>query len=122
MNYESTNYSLRGNSLSELLKKLVGHSSVLVRDEIELAKQEVREELAIFREGAIMMVAGAMLCLVAFMSLVTALIIGLTYYISASLAAVLTGIALLSIGGITVFAGLKRLKKTFKRAGESLNP
>jgi len=123
MNYESLHqdYALRGDSLSELLKKLVGHSTVLVRDEIELAKQEVREELTFFRKGAIMIAAGALFCLIASMCLAAALIAGLTLYMSIGFAALATGVALLVIGGAVMYAGLKWLKKTTERAGESLN-
>jgi hypothetical protein len=56
------------------------------------------------------------------MSLATALVIGLTYYMTPGLAAVITGIALLIAGGMIVSVGLGQLRKTIERAGESLNP
>jgi hypothetical protein len=100
-------------SVSELLRRIVSHSTVLARDEIELTKQEAREKIVKLRNPAITLAVGTMICLIALMSLCAALVIGLTHYMSPSIAALITGAALGLIGIVIIFIGVVNVRRQF---------
>lgn len=58
-------------SVTELLKRLRDDSTMLIRDEVELAKTEMREKASVYSRNAISLVAGG---LVAYSALVILLI------------------------------------------------
>lgn len=103
---------MRRESLGELLTQLATESSGLVRDEIELVKQEMREKLRAFRSGIIMTTIGAIVGFVGFQVFCAALILLLSWFMIPVLAAVVTGLLLVLIGGGAAFVGLRQLKKT----------
>lgn len=112
MNHESIrDYPLnRRESLGELLGEILDHSTVLVRDEIELIKQEAREEAHHLTRGAIKLAIGAALLLVALIGLSAALVIVLANYMEPEVAALLTAVGLGLIGLILVLIGVRQLK------------
>ena len=69
-------------SLSELLGQLANNSADVVHDEIELVIQGIREKAAAARSGVVTVVTGAVVGFAAFLSLCTALIIGLSSYMA----------------------------------------
>ncbi len=95
----------------ELLKRIISHSTVLARDEVELTKQEMREKIDSLRNSAIALAAGALICLIALMSLCTALVISLTHYMSPSIAALITGGILGLIGTVIVMISLINVRR-----------
>jgi uncharacterized membrane protein YqjE len=102
--------------LSELLKRLAGEGTALVRSEISLAKLEMRE---MAREVVLdsAKLAGAIgLAMVGLLALVTAAIIGLGNLLDGrfGLAALIVGVILLVIGGGLAAAGIKGLKDVSK--------
>ncbi len=99
-------------SFGELLAQLASQSAALVRDEIDLAKQEAREKVQSFRSGIIAVTAGAVLLLLALMSLCAAVIIGLAHYMSPGISALIIGVVLVIIGGAAAFIGFRQFKKT----------
>ncbi|MBF0496787.1 MAG: phage holin family protein [Deltaproteobacteria bacterium] len=99
-------------SLTELLGQLANSSAAVVHDEIELVIQGIREKMRAVRSGVLIVVVGAVISFVAFMSLCAALIIRLTSYMAPVIAALVTGAALAIIGVVIVFIGYKQLKKT----------
>ncbi len=99
-------------SFRELLGQLASHSASLVRDEIELAKQETREKLQSVWNGTVTLVIGAVLFFVALQALCAAAVIGLSVYMGPGIAALATGGTLLVIGGAIAFLGIRQLKKT----------
>ncbi|AFM24087.1 phage holin family protein [Desulfomonile tiedjei] len=100
----------RRESFSELVGEILNHSTILARDEVELIKQEAREEVQYLSRGAIKVAIGAAVLLVALIALTAALIILLTYYLEPEVAALLTGIGLGLIGSLLVLVGVRQLR------------
>jgi hypothetical protein len=96
-------------SFGELLGQLANNSAALVRDEIALARQEMGEKVKSFRSGV---VTGAVVGLIAVLTLTAAAVIGLAHLMDAGYAALIVGGVLAIVGGIVVFTGLNRLKQT----------
>ncbi|AOY56966.1 phage holin family protein [Desulfococcus multivorans] len=101
-------------SLSELLGQLANNSAAVVHDEIELVIQGIREKAAAVRSGFFTAVTGAAIGFAGFLSLCTALIIGLSAYMAPVMAALVTGAALALIGAVIAFMGYRQLKKSIR--------
>ena len=61
--------SLPRESFGELLGQLANNSAALVRDEIELAKQEMSEKVGVLRSGVLVVAVGSMIPLRLFVML-----------------------------------------------------
>lgn len=99
-------------SFGELIGDLATNSAALVRDEIELAKQEMSEKLSSFREGVVTIAIGSVILLVATLTLVAAAVIGLGYLVGPGWSALIIGGVFALVGGITAMVGLGQLKRT----------
>jgi Putative Actinobacterial Holin-X, holin superfamily III len=99
-------------SISELLGELANKSAALIRDELTLAKQEVREKVSAFQLGLIVIAIGAVIGLVALITLCAAVVIALATYVGAWQAALIIGAILALTAGVTASVGLQRLKRT----------
>ena len=97
-------------SLGELFSNLANQSASLVRDEVELAKQELREKVKTVRSATTVIVLGAFCGLIAVLALCTALIAGLSEYMAVWLAALIVGGILAIVSAITTITGISRLK------------
>jgi uncharacterized membrane protein YqjE len=104
--------SLSRESFGELLGQLANNSSALVRDEIQLAKQEMSEKVTRLRSAIIVVAAGAFIGALATLALTAAAIIGLAIYVGPGNASLIIGAALAIIAGITLFTGVSRMKRT----------
>lgn len=102
----------RESTISELLGELAKSSAALIRDEITLAKQEVREKLSAFQLGLILIAIGAVIGLVTLITLCAAVVIALAAYVGAWQAALIVGTILALTAGVTASVGLRRLKQT----------
>jgi len=113
MNTKSVNKdpSAHHEPFTELLGQLAKNSAALVHDEIELVIQRIREKARAVRSGVILVAIGAIISFAAFMSLCTALIIGLAYYMPPAFAALVTGVALALAGVVIASIGYRHLKK-----------
>lgn len=109
---EAQRSELQRESFGELIGDLANNSAALVRDEIELVKQEMREKLNSFRAGVMTIAFGGVVLLVATLALVAAAIIGLGHLVGHGWAALIVGAALAMVGGITAMVGLGQLKRT----------
>jgi uncharacterized membrane protein YqjE len=96
-------------SFGDLLSQLAHSSAALMRDEIELAKQELRERVRSLRLGLLMLAAGAALVLIAGGALAAALIMALSRFMAPPGAALVVGAILLLLGAASAFVGVKRL-------------
>lgn len=103
---------LRRESFGELLSQLASNSAALVRDELELARKEVSEKIAVVRSGIVIVAAGALVALVAILTLTAAAVIGLSNYVGAGKSALIIGGGLAIIGSTTTVVGLGRIKHT----------
>ena len=99
-------------SIGELLGQLANNSAALVRDEISLARQEMAEKIKFFRSGVVTVAIGAVVGLIAVLTLTAAAVIGLAHLMDAGYAALIVGGVLAIIGGIIAFNGINRLKQT----------
>lgn len=99
-------------SFRDLLTRLANESAALVRDEIDLAKQEIAEKIKAWRSGLIAIAAASMLGLLGLMSLCAAAIAGLAKVIGPALSALVIGVALAIIGGVVFRGALQHLKRT----------
>jgi uncharacterized membrane protein YqjE len=99
-------------SISELLVELANNSAALIRDELTLAKQEIREKLSAFQSGLIMTAIGVVIGLVALITLCAAAVIALAAYVNTWQAALIMGAILALTAGVTASVGLRRLKQT----------
>ena len=86
-------------SFGELLGDLAGQSAGLVRDEIKLARQEVKEKLQSYKGALVLMLAGAIIGLFAAVALGAAFVIWLGEQIGMAAAAALTGLGLVLMAG-----------------------
>lgn len=99
-------------SFGELLTQLANNSAALVRDEIDLAKQEMREKVSSFKSGVVTIALGAAVAYFGLLALVAAAIIGLAYFVGAGWSALIIGALLAIVGGITAMSGIGQLKRT----------
>ncbi len=107
-------------SFGELLSQLANNSAGLVRDEIQLARQEMKEKLSTLRGGIIIAASGLVLVLLALFTLTAAAVIGLANYLGAGKSALIIGGALAIIGGVTAFVGIGRIKQTSLKPEETI--
>ena len=99
-------------SFGELLGQLANNSAALVRDEIELARQEMSEKVTVLRSGIVIAAVGLVLGLLALLTLTAAAVIGLANYVGAGKSALIIGGALAILGGAIAFAGFGQIKRT----------
>jgi uncharacterized membrane protein YqjE len=86
-------------SFGELLGDLAGQSAGLVRDEIKLARQELKEKLQSYKGALVLLLVGGVFGLFAAIALGAAFVIWLGEQIGMAAAAALTGLGLLLIAG-----------------------
>lgn len=97
-------------SFPELLGHLAKSSAVVVHDEIELGIQRISEKVKAVRGGVLLIGTGAVIGFGGFLCLCTALIIGLSMYMSPVIAALVTGGALALVSVVIAFMGYRQLK------------
>jgi len=107
-------------SLGELLSALASQSAGLVRDEVALAKQEIREKLGELQVAVLMLAAGALIGLLALMALSTAAILVLAPLVGAWQAALIVGGVLAVAAGIIAVLGIEKLKRTSLKPEQTL--
>ncbi|MEX2541391.1 MAG: phage holin family protein [Trueperaceae bacterium] len=99
-------------SLGDVLSDLFRDGSDLIRQEIDLAKTEMRENVSrIARDGVGIAIGGA-LAFVGLLALVAAAILGLAEVMPAWAAALVVGAALALIGLVMVMANLRAMRET----------
>jgi len=103
-------------SLGSLFGELSRQASMLIRQEIQLAKVEVTESASRMGREAGMMAGGGLIAFVGFQAIIAAIIIGLAQFIPWWLSALFVGVVLVVIGYILLQQGLSALRK------ESLAP
>lgn len=109
--YRNTTTTARDErSLGDLFGDLSTRASLLVRQEMQLAKVEMKQKAAAASKDISLIVAGAVLGNAALLALVAALIVGLANYMDAWLAALLVGAVLAIIAGILAYTGIQALR------------
>ncbi|ADI15314.1 phage holin family protein [Truepera radiovictrix] len=97
--------------LGELLSKLASDVSLLVRQEVALAKKEFSQTLGQAVGGAVVLIIGAVLAIAGTLALLAALILALSLVMAPWAAALVVGLGFLLIGAILAVIGINRLKK-----------
>ncbi len=108
-------------SLGELFRQLTQDSTTLIRQEIALAKAELRENMGGVARSAAMIAVGGAVALVGLLVLTAFLVILLgdlmaNYW----LAALIVGLLFAVIGGVLVLTHLKRLRETNLRPDQTI--
>jgi len=101
---------LRERSVGELFARLSRETSLLVQQEIDLAKAELIQQGRIAAKGGALLGAGAVLGLGAFGAATAALILAIALVLPAWAAAVIVAIVYGVIGGMLALAGKSRLQ------------
>ena len=99
-------------SFGELLSQLSSDSAALFRDEMELAKQEMREKVKTLLSGLAALAVGAMIGQIAFVLLCAAAVIKLAEFIGFGLAALIIGVGLSLVAMIVILLGLRQFRQT----------
>ena len=102
---------LRERPVAELLKQLANETTTLVRQELELAKAEMREKAGKAGAGAGMWGAAGVIGLLGLGSLTTFLILALDGVMPSWLAALIVGIAYAAIAGFLYLRGKQRVEE-----------
>lgn len=99
-------------SFGQLLTQLATHSAALIRDEMALAKQELRESARSLRMGIVTVAIGALIGWIALVTFAAAAVIGLANFMHPGYAALIVGGGLAITGGSIALVGINRLKRT----------
>ena len=99
-------------SLGELVGFVASQSAGLMRDELALAKREVREKLKTVQSAASVVIIGAIIALIAAMALCAAVIIALAEHVGPWQSALIVGLILGMAAGVVIFIGVSRFKQT----------
>jgi uncharacterized membrane protein YqjE len=102
---------LRERPVAELLKQLADETTTLVRQELDLAKAEMREKAGKAGAGAGMWGAGGVIALLGLGSLTAFLILALDGVMPNWLAALNVGIAYAAIAGFLYLRGKQRVEE-----------
>jgi uncharacterized membrane protein YqjE len=98
-------------STAELLRELSEQTGDLVREEMELAKAELREKGKAAGLGAGMFGGAGLVALYAVGALTACVILALAIVVDAWLAALIVGVGYLALAGILALTGKKKVKQ-----------
>lgn len=102
---------MRERPVGELLKQLANETTTLVRQELELAKAEMREKAGKAGPGVGMWGAAGVVALVALGSLTAFLILALDGVMPNWLAALIVGLVYSAIAGLLYVSGKKKVEE-----------
>lgn len=109
---QSTNSTQSEKSLSELTRQLSDQTTALVRQEVELAKAELREKGKTAGIGAGMFGGAGALGLYAFGALTACLILALATVLDAWLAALLVAVGYGALAGVLALTGKRKVDES----------
>lgn len=98
-------------SLGDLFSDLSQEASTLIRQEVELAKAEITQKATKAGKDLALMIGGGLIGYLAAMSLVAAIILGLSEWMEPWLAAFLVGAVLAVIAAVLIITGLNDLQQ-----------
>lgn len=99
-------------SLGTLFSELASETSLLVRQEVTLAKTELAVKATSVGKNVGFLAVGGLVGYTAVLSIVAAVIIGLANFIPAWAAALIVGVIVGIIAAVLIMAALKSLKET----------
>lgn len=98
-------------SLGDLFSQLSQETSMLVRQEVQLAKVELTEKLMKAGRDVALIAGGGLLAYAGLLALIAALILVLATWMAPWLAALLVGLVFVGIAAILIVTGLNDLKE-----------
>jgi len=101
----------QGSSTGDLVKQLSEQVSVLVRDELKLARLEMTAKGKQAGLGAGMLGGSGLIALYGVACLLACAVIAISGVVAAWLAALIVGVALLAVSGIAALLGKARLRR-----------
>jgi len=101
----------RTESTADLVRQAAGQISTLIRDELTLAKAEMREKAGRAGRGAGLFGGAGIVSLYGVLSVLTALVLLLAKAMPAWAAALLVGIVLLIVAGVLALAGRSQVQR-----------
>ncbi len=107
-------------SFAELLVELAGQSATLVREEVSLARQELRESFKQVRPPLLMLALGLAGAAFSGLTLLAALILALSQYWKPWQAALVAGIGMAVLAGVMIATGLGQMKQARLKPGQTL--
>ncbi len=107
-------------TLGNLFTELATQTGNLVRDEVALAKQELREKLGTFQSAVITLALGSSIALMSALTLCAAVVLALAEYVKPWQSALIVGLALAVAAGIFLLIGITRFKRADLRPEQTL--
>jgi len=108
-------------SLGSLIRELGDEGSHLIREEVQLAKTELREKIEVYERNTVKMVVGGVMLLGAFFVLLVAVNRGLTVllgqFMTAEVAVWMAPLILALIAGVTGWSMTRNAQSEMKREG-----
>src|SRR5262245_64587513 len=102
-----TEIGVRRESWGELIGELAGQLVGLARDEVALARRELEQKLKTVQSAAAVVAIGAIIALIATLSVCAAVIIALAEYVGPWQSALIVGLIMGLAAGATILFGVK---------------
>jgi uncharacterized membrane protein YqjE len=115
-----TEIGVRRESWGELIGELAGQLVGLARDEVALARRELEQKLKTVQSAAAVVAIGAIIALIATLSVCAAVIIALAEYVGPWQSALIVGLILGIAAGATILFGVSRFKRTSLRPEKTI--
>jgi uncharacterized membrane protein YqjE len=115
-----TQTGVRRESWGELIGELAGQLVGLARDEVALARRELEQKLKTVQSAAAVVAIGAIIALIATLSVCAAVIIALAEYVGPWQSALIVGLILGIAAGATILIGVSRFKRTSLRPEKTI--
>jgi uncharacterized membrane protein YqjE len=115
-----TETGVRRESWGELIGELAGQLVGLARDEVALARRELEQKLKTVQSAAAVIAIGAIVALIATLSVCAAVIIALAEYVGPWQSALIVGLILGMAAGVTILIGVSRFKRTSLRPEKTI--
>jgi uncharacterized membrane protein YqjE len=110
----------RRESWGELIGELASQSVGLMRDEVALARREFEQKLKTVQSAAAVVAIGALIALIATLSICAAVIIALAEYVGPWQSALIVGLILGMAAGVAISIGVSRFKRTSLKPRETI--
>lgn len=107
-------------SIGELFSELANETSTLVRQEVALAQTEMMSKLTTAGKNAGFIAAGGAVGFAAFLTLLAAIVAGLSYFMPVWLSALIVAIVVGAVGFYFVSSALAALKHTSLAPNETV--
>jgi hypothetical protein len=107
-------------SLGELFSELAAETGTLVRQEVALAQAEVTAKATVVGKNVGYLAVGGAVGYAAILSILAGVVIGLSYFMPAWIAAILVGLLVGAVAFFVISSALEELKNTNLKPEESV--